>query len=72
MELVVTMLTLASAVKATSETHEQSWDGTKYTLSIRDAAQLVHSSTDIQHLSYLLLTSCWNDALEWADKTLAE
>lgn len=59
---------LADAILNASNIREQSWNPVKktYKLHIEDACKKAHDNIDIQELSCLLLTACWNDAIIWA------
>lgn len=58
---------LAKLIKDTAAAREASWDGAKYQLDMREAAEKVCVDHPILATPvWLLLYSCWNDALEWA------
>lgn len=71
---------LAKLIKLAAKTHEESYvttEGTTYgtyNLKISEACDLSGKmlGLDDQHnqLANLMLFSCWNDALDWADKQI--
>lgn len=67
---------LANAILLASEMRENSWNGTSYVRSIETASALactkVFGSLTYATLINIMLTSTWNEAIEWADRTIAK
>ena len=62
---------LQKAVKLAAQIREESWDGECYKKSLYESADEAAESVGFDKRGttpiYLLITNCWNEALDWAN-----
>lgn len=59
---------LKETIRKAADMHEQSWNGTEYTISKGEAARLTAYGENMADVARKLLERCWNDALSWASQ----
>lgn len=73
---------IALAISATATIREGSWKPNpnaaescikgSYTITMQAASERAAAHPDVQHLAYLLCSTCWNDALDWANARIEQ